>query len=182
MNCRFVSWFQLPLFTFVDTPGAYPGIDAEERGQSQAIAKNLYVMSQLKVPVITTVIGEGGSGGALALAVADQVLMLQYAVYAVISPEGCAAILWRDATSPQEGAQIAADNLGITADRLLELDMIDEVVTEPRGGCHRDFEATFNKLKSRLAANLTELEKLSVNELLDRRHQRLMSYGKFTEN
>jgi acetyl-CoA carboxylase carboxyl transferase subunit alpha len=165
--------FKLPIVTFIDTPGAYPGIGAEERGQSEAIARNLKVMAGLKVPVICTVIGEGGSGGALAIGVGDQVNMLQYSTYSVISPEGCASILWKSA----EKAPLAAEAMGITAGRIKELGLIDDVITEPMGGAHRQPEQMAASLKQVLLRELNRLEKLPVAELLDRRYKRLMSYG-----
>ncbi|EIW89173.1 MAG: acetyl-CoA carboxylase carboxyl transferase subunit alpha [Alishewanella agri] len=165
--------FKLPIITFIDTPGAYPGIGAEERGQSEAIARNLKVMAGLKVPVICTVVGEGGSGGALAIGVGDKVNMLQYSTYSVISPEGCASILWKSA----EKAPLAADAMGITAGRLKELKLIDEVITEPLGGAHRSPEQMAATLKTALLRDLEKLQKLSTQELLDKRYQRLMSYG-----
>lgn len=165
--------FNLPIITFIDTPGAYPGVGAEERGQSEAIARNLKVMAGLKVPVLCTVIGEGGSGGALAIGVGDQVNMLQYSTYSVISPEGCASILWKSA----DKAPIAADAMGITAPRLKELNLIDEIVTEPLGGAHRNHEQMAQSLKQALLRDLAKLEKLSLAELLDRRYKRLMSFG-----
>jgi acetyl-CoA carboxylase carboxyl transferase subunit alpha len=169
--------FDLPVFTFVDTPGAYPGIDAEERGQSEAIGRNLYVMACLRTPVIVTVIGEGGSGGALAIAVGDLVQMLQYATYSVISPEGCASILWRSA----EKAPEAAEALGITATRLKTLGLIDKVVNEPLGGAHRDPQATGAALKKALAEALKQLQGKRPRELVEERLERLMSYGKFKD-
>jgi acetyl-CoA carboxylase carboxyl transferase subunit alpha len=169
--------FNLPVFTFVDTPGAYPGIDAEERGQSEAIGRNLYVMAGLKSPIIVTVIGEGGSGGALAIAVGDVVQMLQYATYSVISPEGCASILWRSA----EKAPEAADALGITASRLKTLGLIDKVVNEPLGGAHRDPQVTGATLKKALAEALKHLQEKRPKELVEERLERLMSYGKFKD-
>ncbi len=169
--------FKLPVFTFVDTPGAYPGIDAEERGQSEAIGRNIFEMAQLEVPIITTVIGEGGSGGALAISVGDQVVMLQYAIYSVISPEGCASILWKTA----DRAQDAADALGITAHRLKALGLVDKIVNEPVGGAHRDMPQACAFLKRALIDALRQVNTLSVDELLDRRYQRLQSYGRFTD-
>lgn len=165
--------FKMPIVTFIDTPGAYPGIGAEERGQSEAIARNLKVMSGLKVPIICTVIGEGGSGGALAIGVGDKVNMLQYSTYSVISPEGCASILWKSA----EKAPLAADAMGITAERIRELKLIDEVVPEPLGGAHRSPEHMAQNLKQTLQRDLERLQKLSSNELLEIRYKRLMSYG-----
>ncbi|MRR50154.1 MAG: acetyl-CoA carboxylase carboxyltransferase subunit alpha [Rhodocyclaceae bacterium] len=169
--------FNLPVFTFVDTPGAYPGIGAEERGQSEAIGHNLHAMAELRVPVITTIIGEGGSGGALAIAVCDSLLMLQYSTYSVISPEGCASILWKSA----EKANEAAETMGITAARLKTLGLVDRVVTEPVGGGHRDYKATAISLKKALQDTLKQLAGLSTAELLERRFERLMAYGKFKE-
>ena len=169
--------FGLPVFTFVDTPGAYPGIGAEERGQSEAIGRNIFEMAQLEVPIITTIIGEGGSGGALAISVADQVLMLQYAVYSVISPEGCASILWKTA----ERASDAADALGITAHRLKALGVIDKIVSEPVGGAHRDTRQMAVNLKRALNDALRQVLDLKTKELLQRRYERLQSYGRFTD-
>lgn len=174
---RTAERFGLPVFTFVDTPGAYPGIGAEERGQSEAIGHNLYVMAELKVPIITTIIGEGGSGGALAIAVGDQVLMLQYSTYSVISPEGCASILWKSA----EKASVAAETMGITASRLKSLGLVDKVVSEPVGGAHRDPQGMAHNLKRALQDALRQVADLSPAELVDRRFERLMSYGKFKE-
>ena len=167
--------FGLPLFTFVDTPGAYPGIDAEERGQSEAIGHNLFEMSQLKVPVITTIIGEGGSGGALAIAVGDTVLMLQYATYSVISPEGCASILWKSA----DKAPDAAEALGLTAHRLKALGVIDKIIAEPLGGAHRDPTQMAVMLKRALADSLRQFQGMKTKDLLAARHARLLAYGKF---
>ena len=167
--------FGLPLFTFVDTPGAYPGIDAEERGQSEAIGHNLYEMSQLKVPVITTIIGEGGSGGALAIAVGDTVLMLQYATYSVISPEGCASILWKSA----DRAADAAEALGLTAHRLKALGVMDKIIAEPLGGAHRDPKQMAVMLKRALADSLRQFQGMKTKDLLAARHARLLAYGKF---
>jgi acetyl-CoA carboxylase carboxyl transferase subunit alpha len=169
--------FELPVFTFVDTPGAFPGIDAEERGQSEAIGHNLYVMAELKVPLIATIIGEGGSGGALAIAVGDVVLMLQYATYSVISPEGCASILWKTA----ERAADAAEALGLTAHRLKALNLIDKIVSEPLGGAHRDPKQMAAMLKRALADSLRQVQDMKVKDLLAARHEKLMSYGKFKE-
>ncbi len=169
--------FKLPVFTFVDTPGAYPGIDAEERGQSEAIGRNIFEMAQLEVPIITTIIGEGGSGGALAISVADQVLMLQYSIYSVISPEGCASILWKTSDKAQE----AADALGITAHRLKALGLIDKIVNEPVGGAHRDHAQMAAFLKRGLTDAWRQLNDLTVRELVDRRYDRLQSYGRFTD-
>ncbi len=174
---RLAEKFGLPIFTFVDTPGAYPGIDAEERGQSEAIGHNLYAMAELKVPIISTVIGEGGSGGALAIAVCDQLVMLQYSTYAVISPEGCASILWKSAEKAGEAAEI----MGITAARLKTLGLIDKMVAEPPGGAHRDHRAAANNLKRALGEALRQLSDYSPAQLVDKRFERLMSYGKFKE-
>ena len=170
--------FKMPIFTFIDTPGAYPGIDAEERGQSEAIARNLFVMSQLKTPIICTVIGEGGSGGALAIGVGDRVLMMQYGTYSVISPEGCSTILWKSA----EKAADAAVAMGITSDRLKELGLIDQIVSEPLGGAHRDMDVVALNLKNALRENLDVLESMSLDKLLDNRYERLMQYGNFEES
>jgi acetyl-CoA carboxylase carboxyl transferase subunit alpha len=167
--------FGLPVFTFVDTPGAYPGIDAEERGQSEAIGRNLFEMSQLKVPIVATIIGEGGSGGALAIAVGDAVLMLQYATYSVISPEGCASILWKSADKAPE----AAEALGLTAHRLKALGVIDKIVAEPLGGAHRDPKQMASMLKRALADTLRQFQGMKTKELLSARHERLLGYGKF---
>jgi acetyl-CoA carboxylase carboxyl transferase subunit alpha len=172
---RVAEKFKLPLFTFVDTPGAYPGIGAEERGQSEAIGHNIFEMAQLEVPIIVTIIGEGGSGGALALSVGDQLLMLQYSVYSVISPEGCASILWKSA----ERASDAADALGITAHRLKALGLVDKIVSEPVGGAHRDPKAMSASLRRALGDALRQVVDLKPKELLDRRYQRLQSYGRF---
>ncbi|MQL50455.1 MULTISPECIES: acetyl-CoA carboxylase carboxyl transferase subunit alpha [Photorhabdus] len=165
--------FKLPIITFIDTPGAYPGVGAEERGQSEAIARNLREMSRLSVPVICTVIGEGGSGGALAIGVGDKVNMLQYSTYSVISPEGCASILWKSA----EKAPLAAEAMGIIAPRLKELELIDTVIPEPLGGAHRNYEAISASLKAQLLADLAALDHLAPEELVNRRYQRLMQYG-----
>ncbi|MBV8659727.1 MAG: acetyl-CoA carboxylase carboxyltransferase subunit alpha, partial [Burkholderiales bacterium] len=170
---RLAEKFNLPVFTFVDTPGAYPGVGAEERGQSEAIGRNLFEMAKLRVPIIVTVIGEGGSGGALAIAVGDLVQMLQYATYSVISPEGCASILWKSA----EKAPEAAETLGITATRLKTLGLIDKAVAEPVGGAHRDPQAMMLTLKKSLQDALKNLQDKPVDALLDARFQRLMSYG-----
>lgn len=174
---RLAEKFNLPIITLIDTPGAYPGIGAEERGQSEAIAKNLYVMSELKTPIIGVIIGEGGSGGALALGVVDQLLMLQYATYSVISPEGCASILWKSASKASE----AAETLAITAPRLKALGLVDDIVAEPLGGAHRDPEAMMKTLREALKAQLAQLQKRKVNQLLATRYDRLMGYGKFKE-
>jgi acetyl-CoA carboxylase carboxyl transferase subunit alpha len=167
--------FKLPVFTFIDTPGAYPGIGAEERGQSEAIARNLLEMAQLKVPIICTVIGEGGSGGALAIGVGDVTLMLEYSTYSVITPEGCASILWKTADKAKE----AAEQLGLTAPRLLEHQLIDKIVTEPLGGAHRDPAAMAATIKKALLAELDALEKIDVPTLLERRYRRLRAYGAY---
>lgn len=165
--------FNMPIITFIDTPGAYPGVGAEERGQSEAIARNLKVMARLSVPIICTVIGEGGSGGALAIGVGDRVNMLQYATYSVISPEGCASILWKTA----EKAPTAAAAMGITAHRIKELDLINSIVEEPLGGAHRDIDLMAAQLKQALKKDLTDLEGLSKEELIEQRYDRLMSFG-----
>ena len=167
--------FHMPILTFVDTPGAYPGIGAEERGQSEAIARNLYEMSKLRTPIIATITGEGGSGGALAIAVADRVLMLQYSTYSVISPEGCASILWKDAAKAAD----AADALGITADKLNKLGLIDRIIPEPLGGAHRDYDAAAASIREALESSLRELRALNSDQLLEKRYQRLMGFGKF---
>jgi acetyl-CoA carboxylase carboxyl transferase subunit alpha len=169
--------FRLPVITFIDTPGAYPGVGAEERGQSEAIATNLKYMSRLPVPVICTVIGEGGSGGALAIGVGDRVNMLQYSTYSVISPEGCASILWNDAGLAED----AASALGITSDRLLQLGLIDEVIPEPLGGAHKDPETVATQVGNCIAAQLEELDRLTTESLLEERYQRLLSYGEFRD-
>lgn len=169
--------FGMPIFTFVDTPGAYPGIDAEERGQSEAIGRNLYEMAQFKVPIITTIIGEGGSGGALAIAVGDALLMLQYSTYSVISPEGCASILWKSA----EKAAEAAETMGITATRLKALGLVDRVVNEPLGGAHRDHRVMAVALKKTLQDTLKQIVSFSPAELIERRFERVTGYGRFKE-
>jgi acetyl-CoA carboxylase carboxyl transferase subunit alpha len=169
--------FGLPVFTFVDTPGAYPGIDAEERGQSEAIGRNLFEMARLKVPVITSVIGEGGSGGALAIAVGDTVLMMQYSTYSVISPEGCASILWRSSDMAPE----AAEALGITASRLKTLGLIDKIIPEPVGGAHRDPQAAGQALRKALVEALKQLQEKKPRQLVEERLERIMGYGKFKE-
>ncbi|MBB70865.1 MAG: acetyl-CoA carboxylase carboxyl transferase subunit alpha [Legionellales bacterium] len=165
--------FRLPIFTFIDTPGAYPGIGAEERNQSEAIAKNLFEMSQMKTPIICTVIGEGGSGGALAVGVGDRVLMLEYSVYSVISPEGCASILWKSA----EKAPDAAQAMGLNAANVYKLGLVDQVVSEPLGGAHRDVGQMAQNLKTALTDNLSQLQGLSTEQLLQQRYDRLMAYG-----
>jgi len=169
--------FRIPVLTFIDTPGAYPGVGAEERGQSEAIARNLYVMAGLKTPILSTVIGEGGSGGALAIGVCDRMLMLQYSTYSVISPEGCASILWKSASKASE----AAEAMGITAPRLRELGLVDVIVPEPLGGAHRDVETMAANLKQTLLSALVELDRTPPEELLKVRYARLMQYGKFEE-
>ena len=175
---RLAEKFGLPLITLIDTPGAYPGIGAEERGQSEAIARNLFVMSSLKVPIVSVVIGEGGSGGALAIGVADRVLMLQYSIYSVISPEGCASILWKSA----DKAELAAEAMGITAERLLRLQLVDEVVPEPLGGAHRDAQAMAETLKQSLSQALDKLKGIPLDRLLVERRERLAGYGVFRES
>lgn len=165
--------FSLPIFTFIDTFGAYPGIGAEERNQSEAIARNLFVLSRLRTPVICTVIGEGGSGGALAIGVGDRVTMLQYSIYSVITPEGCASILWKSA----DKASLAAEALGVTADKIYQLGLVDKVLPEPLGGAHRDYDAMAATLKSTLIQQLTELQKYSLDQLLEQRYRKLMSFG-----
>lgn len=165
--------FKLPIFTFIDTPGAYPGIGAEERNQSEAIARNLFVLSRLKTPIICTVIGEGGSGGALAIGVGDRVLMLQYSIYSVISPEGCASILWKSA----DKAPLAAEAMGVTADKTFALGLVDQVLPEPLGGAHRDPMTMIAALKKVLAQNLMELQGYSTSKLIELRTKRLMSFG-----
>jgi acetyl-CoA carboxylase carboxyl transferase subunit alpha len=169
--------FKMPLITLVDTPGAYPGIGAEERGQSEAIARNLYVLADLKTPIICTIIGEGGSGGALAICVGDQINMLQYSTYSVISPEGCASILWKSA----DKAPQAAEAMGITADRLLSLKLVDKVIKEPLGGAHRDYDQIAKALKLSLIENIEMLESVSIEKLLDQRYQKLMNFGQYKE-
>lgn len=174
---RLAEKFGLPIITLIDTPGAYPGIGAEERGQSEAIARNLYVMAELKTPIIGVIIGEGGSGGALALGVVDQLLMLQYSTYSVISPEGCASILWKSADKASE----AAETLAITSTRLKALGLVDRIVTEPMGGAHRDPELIMQTLRRVLTDELGRLQVKSIDHLLEQRYERLMSYGKFKE-
>jgi acetyl-CoA carboxylase carboxyl transferase subunit alpha len=169
--------FKLPVLTFIDTPGAYPGIGAEERGQSEAIARNLYVMAGLKTPVVCTVIGEGGSGGALAIGVGDRMLMLQYSIYSVISPEGCASILWKSA----DKAADAAEAMGVTSERLRDLKLIDDIIEEPLGGAHRDPDAMAERVKARLVDQLEQLSRLPADQLIAARYQRLMSYGEYLE-
>ena len=169
--------YGIPVLTFIDTPGAYPGVGAEERGQSEAIGRNLYAMSELRVPIVCSIIGEGGSGGALAIAVGDLVLMLQYATYSVISPEGCASILWKSA----DKAADAAETLGITATRLKSLGLIDKIISEPLGGAHRNYEEMMRYMKKALQDSLKQLQDMSLDELLRTRFERLMGYGKFKE-
>jgi acetyl-CoA carboxylase carboxyl transferase subunit alpha len=169
--------FRMPVLTLIDTPGAYPGVGAEERGQSEAIARNLFEMSTLRVPIICTVIGEGGSGGALAIGVGDRVMMLQYSIYSVISPEGCASILWKSA----DKASDAAEAMGITADRLKSLGLIDTVIKEPLGGAHRDMDAMAAGIKKSIADTLSRVEQLSMDELLEARYKRFTSFGSFKE-
>ena len=172
---RLAERFKLPILTFIDTPGAYPGVDAEERGQSEAIARNLLEMAGLKTPIVCTIMGEGGSGGALAIGVGDRVMMLQFSTYSVISPEGCASILWKSA----DKAPLAAEAMGITSDRLKELGLIDTIVAEPVGGAHRDMDAIARSLKQELIKALDRLEGLPTDKMLESRYQRLMSYGQF---
>jgi len=167
--------FSMPILTFIDTPGAYPGVGAEERGQSEAIARNLRVMSTLTVPVICTVIGEGGSGGALAIGVGDQILMLEYSTYSVISPEGCASILWKSA----DKAKDAAEAMGITSDRLKAQNLVDVVIDEPLGGAHRDVDSIANSLKQTLLESLTRLDAIPQDELLAQRYNKFMSFGNY---
>ena len=170
--------FKLPVITLIDTPGAYPGIGAEERNQSEAIARNLFVLSRLRVPVVSLVIGEGGSGGALAIGVGDHLAMLQHSIYSVISPEGCASILWKSA----ERAKDAADAMGVTAERLLELKLIDAVVREPLGGAHRDTEALMGVVRDHLRTVLSLLGQKPIHELIEARYARLMGYGQFRDS
>jgi acetyl-CoA carboxylase carboxyl transferase subunit alpha len=167
--------FRMPVLTFIDTPGAYPGVGAEERGQSEAIARNLLEMARLRVPIICTVIGEGGSGGALAIGVGDRTLMLEFSIYSVISPEGCASILWKSA----DKARDAADALGLTAPRLLEAGLIDQIVKEPLGGAHRDFPDVAQRLKQALLGQLEKLERIEAPALLEQRYARLRKYGAY---
>lgn len=174
---RLAEKFGIPIMTFIDTPGAYPGVGAEERGQSEAIGRNLYVMAELRVPVICTIIGEGGSGGALAVAIGDALLMLQYATYSVISPEGCASILWKSASKAEE----AADTLAITATRLKTLGLVDKIVSEPLGGAHRDYAAAMQSVKKALNDALKQAQSKPIADLLQERFNRLMSYGKYKE-
>ncbi len=169
--------FNMPVICLIDTPGAYPGIGAEERGQSEAIAKNLFEMARLKTPIICTIIGEGGSGGALAIGVGDRLIMLEYSTYSVISPEGCASILWKSA----DKSQLAAEAMGITSDRIREQGFLDEVVREPLGGGHRDFKITALNLKETLVRHMNELKRQSIDALMENRYQRIMSFGVFTD-
>ncbi len=175
---RLAEKFQIPILTFIDTPGAYPGIGAEERGQSEAIARNLYVMSELRTPIVCTVIGEGGSGGALAIGVGDRALILQYSTYSVISPEGCASILWKSA----DKAPQAAETLGITAERLLSLELVDKIIPEPLGGAHRDWDGMYTQLRKALAETLSEVRNQPLDALLSKRYERLMAYGRYKED
>ena len=170
--------FGLPVLTFIDTPGAYPGVGAEERGQSEAIGRSLYVMSELRVPVVVTIIGEGGSGGALAIAVGDVTMMLQYSIYSVISPEGCASILWKSA----DKAPDAAETLGITANRLKTLGLVDKVLAEPLGGAHRDPATMMQTMRKALQEALSDAQEMPVDQLIEQRFERLMAYGKFKES
>jgi acetyl-CoA carboxylase carboxyl transferase subunit alpha len=174
---RLAEKFRLPIFTFIDTPGAYPGIGAEERGQSEAIARNLYVMAELQTPIICSIVGEGGSGGALAIGVGDRTLILQYSTYSVISPEGCASILWKSA----DKASVAAETLGITADRLKANGLVDRIVEEPLGGAQRDWDTMFQSMRRALTDTLSELRKQPTDALLDARYQRLRAYGSYKE-
>jgi acetyl-CoA carboxylase carboxyl transferase subunit alpha len=169
--------FRLPLITFIDTPGAYPGVGAEERGQSEAIARNLQVMSSLPVPIICTIIGEGGSGGALAIGVGDRVNMLQYSTYSVITPEGCASILWKDAAN----AEAAATALGLTSDRLKKLELVDKVIREPLGGAHNNPDKVAIRVANCIEAQLEVLEAQTTDQLLDTRYKRLLSFGEFSD-
>jgi acetyl-CoA carboxylase carboxyl transferase subunit alpha len=175
---RLAERFELPVITFIDTPGAYPGVGAEERGQSEAIARNLFAMARLRVPIIATVIGEGGSGGALAIGVADHVIMLQYSIYSVISPEGCASILWKSADRRED----AAEAMGVTAERNQALGLVDEVLQEPLGGAHRDVDAMAQSLKTALVANLERLSHAPVDQLVDDRYQRVVGFGRYAED
>lgn len=170
--------FKMPVICLIDTPGAYPGIGAEERGQSEAIARNLFEMAKLKTPIICTIIGEGGSGGALAIGVGDRLIMLEYSTYSVISPEGCASILWKSA----DKSQLAAEAMGITSDRIREQGFLDEVVREPLGGGHRNFKAIASNLKEALVRHMHELQQLPVDTMMERRYQRIMSFGVFEES
>ena len=171
------SRFRLPLVTFIDTPGAYPGVGAEERGQSEAIARNLQVLSQLPVPIVCTIIGEGGSGGALAIGVGDRLNMLEYSTYSVISPEGCASILWKDAAN----AEVAATALGITSESLRNLGLVDEVIPEPLGGAHKEPDEVAQRIADCVESQLDQLSELTTDQLLEQRYQRLLSYGEFQD-
>ncbi len=170
--------FQMPIITFIDTPGAYPGVGSEERGQSEAIARSLFIMAELKVPVISVVIGEGGSGGALAIGVCDHLIMLQYSVYSVISPEGCASILWKSA----DKKELAAEAMGMTADRLHKLGLVDDVLREPLGGAHRDPQSTAETLKAAILAKLAELQSQPIEDVVAKRYERLRGYGAYAES
>jgi acetyl-CoA carboxylase carboxyl transferase subunit alpha len=174
---RMAEKFSMPVVTFIDTPGAYPGVGAEERGQSEAIAYSLYLMAGLKTPILSVVIGEGGSGGALAIGVGDKLLMLQYSIYSVISPEGCASILWKSA----EKAEAAAEAMRITAPQLSEFGLVDEVLAEPLGGAHRDPEAMAEVIRNAISQSLDELSSMSIEQLLEKRQKRLASFGQFKE-
>jgi len=175
---RLAERFRLPVITFIDTPGAYPGVGAEERGQSEAIARNLFIMARLRTPIVSVVIGEGGSGGALAIGVCDRLLMLQYSTYSVISPEGCASILWRSA----DKASDAAEAMGITAESLSRLGLVDQIVQEPLGGAHRNVDAMAGSLRDRLIRTVQELTEIPAERLLEQRYARLMKYGEFEEH
>lgn len=175
---RLAERFRVPIITLIDTPGAYPGVGAEERGQSEAIARNLYVMADLKTPIISVVIGEGGSGGALAIGVCDKLFMLEYSTYSVISPEGCASILWKSA----DKASVAAESMGITSERLNKLGLVDEIIPEPLGGAHRDNERTAATLKQALIKAIDNVSKLSTEELVSKRYDRLMQFGEFSDS
>ncbi len=174
---RLAERFSMPIITLIDTPGAYPGVGAEERGQSEAIARNLYEMPGLKTPILAVVIGEGGSGGALAIGVCDRLLILEYGIYSVISPEGCASILWKSA----DKAELAAEAMGVTADRLAKYGLVDEIIQEPLGGAHRDPDAMVESLKNALLHHIDELKSRNMEELLDQRYRRLMSFGRYKE-
>jgi acetyl-CoA carboxylase carboxyl transferase subunit alpha len=174
---RLAERFRLPLITFIDTSGAYPGVGAEERGQSEAIARNLFEMSTLQIPIVALVIGEGGSGGALAIGVSDRLLMLQYSIYSVISPEGCAGILWRSA----EKKDLAAEAMGVSAERIAKLGVVDEVIKEPLGGAHRDPQMMADSVKDALLRHLADLQSTSLEQLIKNREQRLRGYGVYSE-
>ena len=175
---RLAEKFHLPVLTFIDTPGAYPGVGAEERGQSEAIARNLFTMSDLKTPIVSTVVGEGGSGGALGIGVGDRLMMMEYSTYSVISPEGCASILWKSS----ERAAEAAEAMGITSGRLKELGLVDEIVREPLGGAHRDYDAAAEGVRHALVSALERLDSVGPDKLVDQRYQRLTAYGRFREH